>query len=77
MRDLKGLWRFPGDFLQTFFKWYGATLVIAANYTARPAQPRGCPTPREPCPLGSQPAATSIQVWPKDFAPLGGRLRMR
>jgi hypothetical protein len=76
MRDLKGLWRFPGDFLQTFFKWYGATLVIAANYTARPAQPRGCPTPREPCPLGSQPAATSIQVCPKDFAPLGGRLRM-
>jgi hypothetical protein len=66
MRDLKGLWRFPGDFLQTFFKWYGATLVIAANYTARPAQPRGCPTPRE-----------TIQVCPKDFAPLGGRLRMR
>src|SRR5262245_9007966 len=52
MRDLKGLWRFPGDFLQTFFKWYGATLVIAANYTARPAQPRGCPIPTEPCEAG-------------------------
>src|SRR5262245_27251487 len=64
---LEGSLEISRRFSPNVFKWYGATLVIAANYTGRPGQSRGRP------PLDSE----RFRVVPRTDRSLRARLRVR